>query len=188
MRIQLNQFNINLPLSSQSIRAPATHPISLRQFLGAILLATVGCKSFGKKKEATTLRLHLEVTPDGTDSNAPVPINRAAPIYVNVQKQPFLNEGNIAKAAVLDVMGGFSIFIQFDRRGTWLLEQYSTANLGRRVAIMSQFGDVRWLAAPVMHQRITDGALVFTPDATRTEADRIVRGLNNVAKEMHEKE
>src|SRR5258706_16126352 len=133
MRIQLNQFNLNLPLGLQTIRLPATHRISLRRFLGAILLGAAGCKSLGKKKEASTLRLHLEVTPDGTDSNSPVPINRAAPIYVNVQKEPFLNEGSIAKAALLDVMGGFSIFIQFDRRGTWLLEQYSTANRRRPV-------------------------------------------------------
>jgi hypothetical protein len=151
-------------------------------------LCAAGCKSLGKKKEASTLRLHLEVTPDGTDKNGPVPIYRDNPVYVNVEKEPFLNEGRITKAAVVDVMGGFAIFVQFDRRGAWLLEQYSTANKGRRVAIMSQFGEVRWLAAPVMTKRITDGTLVFTPDATREESERIVRGLNNVAKELQEKE
>jgi hypothetical protein len=36
-----------------------------------------------------------------------------------------------------------------------------------------------------MTKRIVDGKLVFTPDATREEADRIVRGLNKIAKEMH---
>src|SRR4051812_11866723 len=143
-----------------------------------------GCKSLGRKKEASTLRLHLEVTPDGTDRNEPVPIYRANPIFVNVEKQAFLNEGTITKASVVDVMGGFAIFVQYDRKGTWLLEQYTTANKGRRIAVMSQFGEVRWLAAPVITKRISDGAFVFTPDATRQEADRIVRGLNNVAKEM----
>jgi hypothetical protein len=143
-----------------------------------------GCKSFGRKKEATTLRLHLEVATDGSDRNEPVPIYRANPTFVNVEKQPFLNEGTITKASVVDVMGGFAIFVQYDRKGTWLLEQYTTANKGRRIAVMSQFGQVRWLAAPVITKRISDGAFVFTPDATREEADRIVRGLNNVAKEM----
>jgi hypothetical protein len=33
------------------------------------------------------------------------------------------------------------------------------------------------------NKRISDGVLVFTPDASREEADRIVLGLNNVAKE-----
>lgn len=125
----------------------------------------------------------MEATP-GSDRTEPVPIYRENPIYVNVEKEPFLNEGSIAKASVVDVMGGFSIFIQFDRRGTWLLEQYTTANRGRRIALMSQFGQVRWLAAPKIPKPITDGTLVFTPDATREEADRIVRGLNNVAKKM----
>jgi hypothetical protein len=32
-----------------------------------------------------------------------------------------------------------------------------------------------------MNERILDGTLTFTPDATREETERIVRGLNNVA-------
>ena len=147
------------------------------------LIATSGCKSLGGKKEASTLRLHMEVNP-GSEGSAPVPIYRENPVYVNVEKEAFLNEGSIAKASVVEVMGGFSIFVQFDRRGTWLLEQYTTANRGRRIGIMSQFGQVRWLAAPKISKPITDGTLVFTPDATREEAERIVRGLNNVAKKM----
>jgi preprotein translocase subunit SecD len=152
-----------------------------------VAVATLtACESLGGKKEASTLRLHVEVTPDGTENNGPVPIGRTEPpVYVNVEKQPFLNEGTISKASVVDDLGGFAISVQFDQKGSWLLEQYSTAHKGRRVAILSQFGKVRWLAAPVMTNRITDGKLVFTPDATREEADRIVRGLNKVAKEMH---
>ena len=198
MRIQLKPFNIILPRVPGRNRRKEIHfpsrdrrdnkiRISLRRFL-LVLLATAGCESMGKKKEVSTLHFHLEVTPDGTDTNAPVPIYRAAPIFVNVQKQPFLNEGSIVKASVVDVMGGFAIFVQFDRQGTWLLEQYSVANRGRRIAIMSQFGEVRWLAAPVMTKPITDGTLVFTPDATHEEADRIVRGLTNVTKELQGKE
>jgi len=150
----------------------------------AALLCATGCKSFGKKKEASTIRLHLEVGTDGTDRNTRVLVNRDNPIFLNVEKDPFLTEHYLKSASVLDVMGGFAIFLQFDQKGTWLLEQYSTANKGRRVAIGSQFGETRWLAAPVFTKRITDGTLVFTPDATRAEADRIVLGLNNVAKEL----
>ena len=73
--------------------------------------------------------------------------------------------------------------------GTALLEQCTTRNRGRRIAIFSQFGekmkDYRWLAAPVISRRITDGVLVFTPDATREEAEEIAAGLNNVAKKTH---
>lgn len=166
MRTWLQRFNIYLLLALVAVAASS------------------GCKTFGKKKEASTLRLHLEVNEDASGASSPVPVYRASPVYVNVEKQPFLNEATISKASVVDVMGGFAIFVQYDRKGSWLLEQYTTANKGKRMAIFSQFGEVRWLAAPVITKRITDGALVFTPDATREEAERIVRGLNNVAKEM----
>jgi preprotein translocase subunit SecD len=150
--------------------------------LALLSLCAVGCKSM-KKKDATTLRLHQEVGADAGERSSPVPIYRASPMYVNVEKNPFITEGHITKASVIDALGSFQIMIQFDRRGTWLLEQYTTAHRGRRIAVFSQFGEVRWLAAPMMNKRISDGVLVFTPDASREEAERIVLGLNNVAKE-----
>ena len=150
--------------------------------LALMALCAVGCKSM-KKKDATTLRLHQEVNRDGTDRSAPVPVYRASPMYVNVENAPFITEGHIVKASVIEALGSFQIMVQFDRRGTWLLEQYTTAHRGRRIGIFSQFGDARWLAAPMTNKRISDGVLVFTPDASREEADRIVLGLNNVAKE-----
>jgi hypothetical protein len=151
--------------------------------IALLSMGWAGCQSM-KKKEASTFRVHLEVARDGTDKNAPVPVYRQNPIYVNVENAPFLTEVHVSKASVVDALGSFQIMIQFDRRGTWLLEQYSTAHRGRRIALFSQFGSARWLAAPVMNKPITDGLLVFTPDATREESERIVVGLNNVAKEF----
>ena len=149
--------------------------------LGLAVALCSGCQAF-KQKEASTLRLHLEVNEDAGGGTKPVPVYRQNPIYVNVQNFPFLNEGSITKAYVVDALGAFQIMIQFDRRGTWIFEQYTTAHKGKRFAIFSQFGDARWLAAPMINQRIGDGVLVFTPDATREESERIVRGLNHVAK------
>src|SRR6185369_12676076 len=96
-----------------------------------------GCRTAESKRkhELSTLRLHLEVNQDGTDRNEPVPIYRQKPILVNVEKRPFINEGHVATATVIDVLGGFAIQIQFDQQGTWLLEQYSAGNQGRRIAI-----------------------------------------------------
>ena len=151
-----------------------------------LLLACAGCETTGHQKEASTLQLHVEVNPDGTDRNAPVPIGRGDfSFQVNVERDPFLNEGSITEAWVVDALGGFQILVKYDAKGTRLLDQYSMAHRGKRVAILSQFGEARWLAAPVLANRITDGTFAFTPDATREEAERIVRGLNNVAKEMH---
>ena len=85
--------------------------------------------------------------------------------------------------------GGFAIEIKFDENGTWLLEQYSAANPGRHFVIFGQWSeklaDGRWLAAPLITHRIGDGVLAFTPDCSREEADQLVLGLNNAAKEIH---
>ena len=48
----------------------------------------------------------------------------------------------------------------------------------------TKLNEGRWLAAPYIHNRTGDGVLLFTPDATRQEADNIAFGLNNVAKKI----
>jgi hypothetical protein len=161
--------------------------------LAAVLAGFVGCKSpeSEKKKELTTLRIHVQASNDGAQSADVVPVFRENPVLVKIERAPFLSEANVASAAVVDDLGGFALRVQFERRGRWLLEQYTTLNKGRHLAIYSQFGttpnQTRWLAAPRVTQRIADGVLVFTPDATREEADRIVRGLNNLVRENKKK-
>jgi len=150
-------------------------------FAALTALLCVSCETL-RKKEASTIRFHLEVNEDASRRSSPVPVYRANPMNLNVQNSPFLSEAHVVKASVVDAMGAFQIMIQFDRRGTWILEQYTTANKGKHIAIFSQFGQARWLAAPEITKRIADGVLVFTPDATREESERIVLGLNNVAK------
>jgi preprotein translocase subunit SecD len=156
--------------------------------LGLVLFASIGmgCQSAKKKKEASIIRFHLETNRDGTERNFPVSIGKDKIFSVQIEKQPFLDEGHVQKATVVEDIGGFQVEIQFDRHGTWVLEQYTTANKGRRVAIYSQFGQERWLGAPVIRQRVADGKYAFTPDATREEADRLVRGLNKVANKLDE--
>lgn len=157
--------------------------------LALTVVLAAGCQSGStRKNKLSTLGLHLEVNPDGTTWNAPVPVYRAKPIYVNVENRPFLTEAHIASASVVDALGGFELQIQCNQRGTWLLEQYSTACKGRRVAVFSEFGEARWLACPLLTHRITNGVFAFTPDATREEAERIAKGLNNVAEQIRKME
>ena len=167
--------------------------IRLLRFNTYLLLTTMlalatGCQSDGKKKSSkkdeSSLRIYIQTNPDGSDRNAPVLIGRERPFQLNVEKKAFLTEFDIEQAAVLDVLGGFSISVQFNKQGTWLLEQYTTANKGKQMAIAAEFGELRWLAAPAITKRLGDGLLVFTPDATREEAERIVRGLNRVAEQV----
>lgn len=156
--------------------------------LAAALLATLaGCETTGHKREKqiAKLSIHVEAGRDAGDRSEAVPISRAAQVMINVDKNPFLNEAHLTEARLVDAPGGFKIAIQLDQRGTWLLEQYSATNPGKHLAIAAKFGEklkeTRWLAAPLVNRRISDGLLAFTPDATREEAEEIVRGLNNAA-------
>lgn len=171
-----------------------TRPVAFNMNLWLVLLLvalTPGCGTFGRKgpqdKEASTLRLHLQVNADGTDRSNPVPVYRASPVKINVNKDWFLNEGDVTEAAVVNTLGGFALMIQFNKHGTLLLDSATTRYRGQRLAIFSRFGEARWLAAPLIERRISNGILSFTPDATREEAERIARGLNNVAREMAKK-
>ncbi len=166
--------------------------IYLMAFL-ALLLAC-GCSSTEskRKKRVSTLHLHVEMTPDPTGKTEQVEIYRAQPFFITVAKQPFLGEEHVKEAKVIDVLGGYALQIQFDRQGSWLLEQYTAAWRGKHIAIFSQWCEPpdeklnkgRWLAAPLIKTHITDGLLIFTPDASREEADAIALGLNNVARKI----
>ena len=137
-----------------------------------------------RKEEGTLFRVHLETTVNHPERTLLAPVYRDHALLVKVDKTPFLHEGLIAQAALVELPQGLAIRIQYDRQGTALLENMSTSYRGRRIAIVSEFGDKRWLAAPVLSHRITDGVLLFQPDASREEADRIVRGLNNLVREL----
>jgi len=152
-----------------------------------------GCQSPERKQKKllSTLRVHLETNSDGSDRNQVVAVPRGQPSMFTVLKAPFLSEAYLAGAKLTETVGGFVLQLQFDRQGTWLLEQYSAQNVGRHFAVFSQFPGAdgklntgRWLAAPRIRQRIANGMLTFTPDATREEAEQIVLGLNNVAKKL----
>jgi preprotein translocase subunit SecD len=156
--------------------------------LPLVAALAVGCQTEARKRkhQPSKLSIHVETPSDGTNLNERVPIYRQHPFMVNVQKEPILTELNITEAQVEDVVGGFAIRLQFDKQGTWILEQHSVDSKGRRFAIYCEFGEQlkekRWLAAPIIFRRINDGVLVFTPDATREEAEQLVLGLNNIGR------
>lgn len=163
--------------------------------LAAVIAGLVcGCHSTeGKrKKRVSTLRVHMEMKADPMGRTQEVEIYRAQPFAITIDKNPFLTEAEVKEARVITVLGGYAMQIQFTRQGTWLLEQYTAALRGKHIAIFSQFcpppdeklNKGRWLAAPMIQTHITDGILVFTPDATREEAEEITMGLNNVAKKL----
>lgn len=144
-----------------------------------------------KGKEKTFMRIFVQEDPDGTERTATVSIYRANPVKISVHKEPFLDEANLVKASVVDDIGGFAIKLEFNRQGTWLLENQTSISKGRQIVIAALFGDsidkLRWLAAPYITEPNGTGVLRFTPDASREEADRIVLGLNNVVADIKKK-
>ncbi len=163
-----------------------TLPLSRFNIILALLLfLPAGCKTSEEKKkakEATFLRFHLETNVDGTSHNSPVPIYRANPMLVGVERNAVLDEDFMDKVelVVVDEFGNHAIKIIFNETGKRRLDYVTSSYKGRRLAVQARWTESRWLAAPLITKRITDGVFIFTPDATREESERIVAGLNNV--------
>lgn len=164
MKLPLSRFNIILAL---------------------LLFLPVGCKTSEEKKkakEATFLRFHVETNVDGTAHNTRVPIYRAHPMLVGVERDAVLDEGFMDKVELVaaDEFGNHAIKITFDENGKRRLDNVTSLHKGRRLAVQARWTEDRWLAAPLITKRITDGVFIFTPDASREETERIVAGLKNV--------
>jgi hypothetical protein len=147
-----------------------------------------GCQTDKKKDAISVLRVHLQANQNTVGATVPVTLLRSNPVTVTVAHDPILTEANLVAARVIETPGGFAVEIQFDETSSLMLEQYSSANPGLHFVIFGQWGekaaDGRWLAAPLITKRIANGQLAFTPDINREQADRLVLGLNNVAKKL----
>jgi preprotein translocase subunit SecD len=145
-----------------------------------------GCQTGKPKEKLSALRIHVETNPTSTGTSQTVSVLRSEPVLVTVENDPILTEANVINARIIESPGGFAVEVRFDETGSWILEQNTAANVGRHFAIFGQWGDKlingRWLAAPLITHRIGNNVLAFTPDASRDEADQLVLGLNNVAK------
>jgi hypothetical protein len=160
----------------------------------ALMLALVsfcGCQTDKKLKDVSAVRVHLQADPNAAGATATVSVVRNDPVSVTIGQDPILTEANVIAARVIDATGGFAVEIQFDESATLMLEQYTAANPGRHLVIFGQWGeklaDGRWLAAPLITHRISNGLLAFTPDLSRAQADRFVLGLNNLYAKAHKK-
>jgi len=165
-----------------------TRRFNLYLMLAATLALLGGCQTHRPKGPVAALRVHIQTNPNALGTSQTVSVVRSNPVLVTIASNPVLTEANVVAARVINTPGGYAIEIQFDENGTWLLEQYSASNPGGHFVIFGQWGDKladgRWLAAPLITRRIASGLLAFTPDASRTEADRLVLGLNNVAAQI----
>jgi hypothetical protein len=182
-------------------------------------------KETGPKKEESTIRLYLEGEKADSTTAGTVLVTSNKYMFT-IQREPFLDEGDLSKASIVDGRdGSYSIQLRFNDHGTLLLDMYTADNKGKHIIVFSQFpkrgqkaqqqkkktrdsddedlvepdtsapssgasahssGAPRWsgwLAAVLIRDRISDGLFRFTPDASREEGNRIVRGLRNVIAE-----
>jgi len=156
-----------------------------------LLSCSAGCKTAEereKSKEAASLRLFLETKRGGMGHTGGVPVYRENPVYYNIEREPFLTEADLDTAEVVEARGGFAIRAQFNGHAAMVLESVTVAHMGQHIVVQSDFGQLRWLAAPLITHRIPNGELTFTPDASREESERIVRGLTNVIHEIKKKD
>lgn len=146
------------------------------------------CQTTKHDEISSALRVYIETNDDGISSSQTVSVARVHPMAFTVASTTVVTEANIVAAKVIVAQDGFAIQVQFDENGAWTLEQYSASYLGKHFVIFGQWGkktaDSRWLAAPLITRRIANGTLVFTPDASREEADRLVLGLNDAIKKI----
>lgn len=177
MMIRMNRFNIYLLLAL------------------AMGLAS-GCSTTEEKqnkKLVSTFRFFIEVNPDFPGLSEKIEVHG---VPITVQKQPILNESDIKEATVIQVEDDFAITLQLEDRAKLLFEQYTAGNPKKHMVLFAQWVEPdkkeanagRFLAAPRINSRVTNGVLTFTPDATHEEAERIVKGLNNIIKKRHSKE
>jgi hypothetical protein len=156
--------------------------------LGMAATLVCGCQTDKTKGQISVLRVHLQANQNTVGATVPVTLLRSNPVSVTIAQDPILSEANVIAARTIETPGGFAVEVQFDESSSLMLEQYSSANPGLHFVIFGQWGekiaDGRWLAAPLITHRIPNGQLAFTPDITRAQADRLVLGLNNVAKQL----
>lgn len=167
-------------------------------FVVLATLLAVGCSSPDdkiRKRQIASLRIHVEgrrnIMVEG-----PKAVFRNGTV-VNILNDAALSDMSLVSAELVDdPVGGFRIKLAFDAHGKSKLEALSIDHREKRLAVFASWstgskdkemaGEARWLAAPAMYSRNGTGILVFTPDATRAEAEIIVRGLNRMIKKNNE--
>jgi hypothetical protein len=98
-------------------------------------------KMTGPKKEETTIRLYLEGEKADKATVGTVLVTSNKYPYT-IQREPFLNEGDLAKASIVKDPGGdggYSIQLAFDDHGTLVLDMYTADSKGKHVIVFSQF-------------------------------------------------
>ena len=150
-------------------------------WLLAVALAAAGCSTFGKH-EYTSLRVFLQTTPQLPQQERSTVVVSNPPMNVTVKRLPELSEIDLVKAEAVKTDTRKQLVLQFDRRGTLIISNFTTERRGELyVLVLNNIA----IAAPVIRDTIADGRLVIDVDQTDADLDKLVKGLNNAVKKAH---
>ncbi len=138
-------------------------------------------------KGVATLRIHLETHSDPLGLSRQITVGTVGreEAQTFLVTAPMISEETLVAARLWEGNADqFAIHLQFDREGQRILEMLSMSYRGKRLAIMSQFPEARWIGTVRMDRRIADGTLLFRPEATREEAEQIVHLLNGTVAKL----
>ena len=184
MRVALRWFN-TLLVASALLAFPSPTPAADSQAPASTGSETPPPAKSKKKEKKPKLiksvRIYVETKHDIEERSLPAVVGRSSPMKFLVEKLPILNEVHVENAVLLDQPGSFQVMIKFNSLGSRILESYTAAAAGRHLLVMTEIEEEgRWIAAPLIRRRLGDGKLVFTPDASREDMDRLVKGLNQL--------
>ncbi|MBL7222931.1 MAG: hypothetical protein ISS72_03675 [Candidatus Brocadiae bacterium] len=141
----------------------------------AALLA--GCAGVAKRNvDPTILQMRLVANEAGPDTEAMTLRTARGEEAIHVQKAVLLNAADVRRAwvdAKSAAPGTHSIGLAFNKQGAEKFEAVTTANIGRRLAIVV---DGKVLSAPVIRSAIRDRAQIagaFTLEEARAMARKI---------------
>ncbi len=157
-------------------------------FWPAALLLVSGCALWESANHpVAALRVHIEGGPGASGASETVSVIRSHPVAVTIAGNALLSESDVIAARLIESGNNFVIELQFDEIAGWALEQYTAVSPGKHLVIFGQWGkkpeESRWLAAPFINRRVAGGMLIFTPDMSREEAEKFIKGLGYAAKE-----
>jgi hypothetical protein len=124
------------------------------------------------------------------------------PFYV--ESEPFLSEADLSSARLVDYPDGtYAVQVSCNQHGKLVLDMTTTSSKGLNMVIFSFFPPAGWSkpksrdafsgekaatgqprvsswSAARISNNLSNGTFQFTPEASRAEAERMVRGLNNM--------
>ena len=141
------------------------------------------------KKKYSITKFFLE-TPRGSQTFVQeVEIYRAYPEKISIGTREFLDDRDFKDVSLVDTEdGSFKIEFVLNSDGSSILQDITTRYRWRRLVILTNFGDPRYMGAPKIERTISDGIVQITPDASREEAERFVLGMKNTIRKLKRKD